>query len=123
MFYWHILQKDRNELLYKFYLAQKLKPTTKDWVTQIEKDKKDLNLLIDDEEVSKMSKYACKQKVQNKIHKFATRNFQAIQSKQSKTSKLEIHEKIKPAKYFFLQRIYVKKKYKLCSNFVLEQLM
>ena len=122
MYYWHILQKDRNELLYKFYLAQKLKPTTKDWVLQIEKDKKDLNLTIDDEEVSKMSKYKFKQIVQKKIHEFATRCFLAIQSKQSKTSNLEIYEKLKPANYLFSKNL-CKEEYKLCSNFVLEQLM
>ena len=41
MYYWHILHLDKSELLYKFYVAQKLKANKNDWVTQIIKDKKD----------------------------------------------------------------------------------
>ena len=40
MYYWHIMHLNKNELLFKFYLAQKLKPSKNDWVIQIGKDKK-----------------------------------------------------------------------------------
>ena len=110
MYYWHILHLDKSELLYKFYLAQKLKPNKNDWVTQIIKDKKDLQIEISDEEVSRMPKYIFKQLVKNKIDGFAFKCFKAIQSKQSKSSKLEIHETRKPAKYLFSKNLCIEEK-------------
>ena len=56
LYYWHILHSDETELLNKFYSAQLLRPTKNDWVQQITKDKKDLNINLSDEEVKLMSK-------------------------------------------------------------------
>ena len=72
MYYWYILHLDENELLYKFYVAQKLKLNKKDWVSQIIKDKKDLKIQMN-EEVGKISKTKFKQLVQTKINEFAQR--------------------------------------------------
>ena len=105
MYYWHILHLDENELLYKFYVAQKLKPNKSDWVSQIIKDKKDLKIQINDEEVRKMSKTKFKQLIQTKINEFAKRCFLEIQSKQSKTSKLKIYETRKPAEYLYSKNL------------------
>ena len=92
-------------MLYKFYIAQKLKPSKNDWVTQVEKDKKDLQLDLDDEEVMKMSQLKFKHIIQNKMRDFVAKCFQAIQSKQSKTSQLKISNKFKPAEYLFSQNL------------------
>ena len=42
MFWWDIMHEDNNELLFKFYSAQKLRPVKNDCVLQIEKDLGDL---------------------------------------------------------------------------------
>ena len=40
LYYWHVLQLDRSELVHRFYVTQSLKPTKNDWVIQIAQDKK-----------------------------------------------------------------------------------
>ena len=105
MYYWHILHLNENELLYKFYVAQKLKPNKNDWVSQIVRDKRDLRIEMNDEEVKTMSKSKFKQLVETKINAFAKRCFLAIQLKQSKTSQLKINEKLKPADYLFSKNL------------------
>ena len=44
MYWWHIVRLEKNELLYKVYMGQKLNPNKDDWICQLEQDKKDLNL-------------------------------------------------------------------------------
>ena len=110
MYYWHIMHLDKNELLYKFYVAQKLKPNKNDWVNQIIKDKKDLQIEMCDEEVARISKLKFKELLKNKINEFAIKCFQAIQSKQSKSSKLEINKLRKPAKYLFSKNLCLEEK-------------
>ena len=110
MYYWHILHLDKSELLYKFYVAQKLKANKNDWVTQIIKDKKDLQIEISDEEVARMSKFRFKQLLKDKVNEFATKCFKAIQLKQSKSSKLEISKSIKPAEYLFSKNLCLEEK-------------
>ena len=56
MYYWHILNRDESELLFKFYRAQSLNPDVHDWVLQVKKDKLDLNIRLSDEEIKKLSK-------------------------------------------------------------------
>ena len=48
MYYWHIMHLNEDELVYKFFKAQSLRPSKNDWVLQILQDKKDLNLEMDD---------------------------------------------------------------------------
>jgi hypothetical protein len=50
----NILKRDDNELLKRFYFAQKVFKTKNDWVELIDKDKNDLELDLTDEEISKM---------------------------------------------------------------------
>ena len=105
MYYWHILHSDETELLNKFYSAQLLRPTKNDWVQQITKDKKDLNINLSDEEVKLMSKPKFKELVLRKLNAFAARQFSEIQSKQQKTKQLKISDKQQPAAYLFSQNL------------------
>ena len=57
MYYHHIIKRPNEELIFKFYKAQKLKPSRGDWVTLVDKDKQNLNIKIEDDEAEKMSKY------------------------------------------------------------------
>ena len=52
MFWWHLVNLDKTELLHKFYVAQKMNLNKGDWVEQLEKDKKELNLDWSDEKMS-----------------------------------------------------------------------
>ena len=52
MYWWHIVSnQDENSLLSKVYKAQKNNASHKDWVLLIEKDKQDLGININDEDL------------------------------------------------------------------------
>ena len=55
LFYWHILHLGENELLYKFYLAQKFKPGRNDWILVVHKDLEELNINMEEEDVKKIT--------------------------------------------------------------------
>ena len=63
-----------------------------------------------DEEVGRISKLKFKELLKNKINEFAIKCFKAIQSKQSKSSKLEILETRKPSKYLFSKNLCIEEK-------------
>ena len=51
LFLWNILQRDDNELLQRFYLAQKVFRIKNDWSELVEKDKSDLEIDLTHEEI------------------------------------------------------------------------
>ena len=53
LFYWHILRLDKEELLFKFQLAQTLKPSKNDWVLTIKQDLKEININMNEDKFSK----------------------------------------------------------------------
>ena len=71
MFYWHIITRNEDELLFKFVKAQKLAPSKHDWVHQLEKDKVDINLQLSESQIKKMTKFQFKKIVKVKIESLA----------------------------------------------------
>ena len=67
MYYWHILHRDEDELIYKFYLAQRYSPSEGDWVHQIRKDMTELKLELSEEDIKSMSQYKLKSLIRNRI--------------------------------------------------------
>ena len=51
LFLWNILQRDDNELLQRFYLAQKVFRIKNDWSELVEKDRSDLEIDLTYEEI------------------------------------------------------------------------
>ena len=47
---------DENELLYKFFLAQNVKPSKNEWVLQIHKDSEEIDLRLSELDIKNMSK-------------------------------------------------------------------
>ena len=68
-FWRHIINSEKNSLLYKFYKIQKYCPVKNDWVNQIELDKMDIGLNLSEEDVSSISKRKFKKIVKEKIKK------------------------------------------------------
>ena len=71
MFWRHIVNTDKNGLLFRFYNLQKMCPVNKDWTIQIEKDKSEINILLTDHEVQNMSKGKFKKMLKEKINSAA----------------------------------------------------
>ena len=56
MFYWHILHKDEDELLYRFLSAQQLSTSQNDWIHQVRKDMSNIKLYLTDAQITNMTK-------------------------------------------------------------------
>ena len=99
MYYWHVLHREKDELLFKFFSAQKHTPSEGDWIFQIKRDMADLKLELSEAEIKAMSNYQFKNLIRKKIEKLAMSNLN-LQKKQ-KTSKLNIKAfKPQPLKKF-----------------------
>ena len=96
LYYWHILQRNKEELIFRFYTAQKYSPSEGDWVNQITKDKADIKLELSDAEIKSMSYYQFKKLVKQKVESFAIINLEA--RKKEKSKKLKISS-FKPQEY------------------------
>ena len=51
MYWWHLANLNKSKLLFKFYRAQNLKTNHGDWVEQLEKENKEMNLQLTDDDV------------------------------------------------------------------------
>ena len=89
MYYHHIIKRPSNELINKFYKAQKLKPSKGDWVKLIENDKQILKIDHEDEEIEKMSKYKFKKFVKKVIAEGALAYLLKIKETHSKLKDLK----------------------------------
>ena len=69
MFFWHVLNKDKHEILYKFLSAQQLSSSRTDWIRQVRKDMSEIKLEISDGEIKNMSKEIFKKIVKPKSRK------------------------------------------------------
>ena len=82
LFYWLILHLDENELLAKFFLAQKFKPRRNDWVLKISKDLEEIGLSLSEIEIKNMSKNQFKKIILAKVNISVKKSFLRIQNKQ-----------------------------------------
>ena len=67
MYLHHILRRPNNELIKKFYEAQKCKMSQGDWAETVSENIKELNLNLTDEQISKMLKYKFKMLLKKSI--------------------------------------------------------
>lgn len=98
MYWFHIISRDPNSLLYKFYSVQKSSPVRHDWVTQIDQDKELVNLCLTDEEVIKMTKRKFKRIVKQKVISAALLHLNSVAETHSKSKNL-IKSELKCEKY------------------------
>ena len=85
MFWLHLANLEKSELLYKFYLGQKLNRSKDDWICQLDKDKKELNLDWSDEEIRSYSKEPFRKVVKSRIELNAAKHLEGIRLSHSKT--------------------------------------
>ena len=109
MFYWHVLQLNSDELVFRFFTAQKLRPVKNDWVLQIEKDKADVGLEnMADEDIKKISNQKFKTFLKTKINQLKIKEFKEVQKKQSKTKNLMLRNSDSPTQYILSKNLCVK---------------
>ena len=98
MYLHHILKRKDDELIHKFYKAQKLKPSKNDWVVTIEEDKKYLDIKMEDNDIRKLSKYKFKQILNEKIKEHSFKFLIKKKESHSKTENL-IYDKLEIQSY------------------------
>ena len=67
MYLWHILSRDKTELIRRVYETQKISSNAGDWIRLIEADKIELNITMSDEEIQGASKDMFKTFVKEKV--------------------------------------------------------
>ena len=86
MYLHHILNRSDDELIKRFYLAQKSNPSKNDWTETVKNDLKELNIDMQEEKIQKMKKYNFKKVVKEKI---AVEAFNYLMKKKETHSKLD----------------------------------
>ena len=120
MYWWHLVHLDQAEVLHKFYTIQKLNSSKDDWVCQLDKDKKDLDLELTDEQIKNYSKEQFRNLVRSRIEINAGKHLEGIRLSHSKTEKIKF-QGFKPAKYLLskcLTRAEVQTLFKLRTRMV-----
>ena len=110
LYYWHILHLNENELVYKFFQAQKLKPTKNDWVLEVAQNLQDWRINVSENDVKKISKEIFKKVIDNRMKLSVREDFRKLQEKKginSKTNKLKINQGFKPSEYLFSRNLCV----------------
>ena len=73
MYLWHIISRERSELIRKIYETQKISSNTGDWIRLVENDLKDLKIDIEENEIRCISKEKFKNFIKSKVKiKFLT---------------------------------------------------
>ena len=92
MYLHHIQSITDNELIKRFYVAQKSKPSRGDWTETVKEDKKELNLKISDEEISKISKNTFEKLIKESVLKRAFEELIKKKETHSKMSNVQYSE-------------------------------
>ena len=84
-----------------------MSPNKGDWIEQLEKDKNELDLQLDDEEIQKFTQEQFRRIVKKKIEICAGKFLKERQKSHSKTQNIEF-DGFKPAKYLLTRNLMIK---------------
>ena len=88
MYLWKILNVDRKELIYRVFESQCNSSHKGDWVRQVDKDRENIELDLENLEISKMSKTKFKTIVHKKVTNLALCELNQLKDKHSKSAYL-----------------------------------
>ena len=83
MYLWHILNRNKSEVIRRIYETQKLNNNIGDWIKLVESDKKELEITMEEEEIQGVSKEIFKNYVKSKVkinHLKQLNNMKVIQN-------------------------------------------
>ena len=89
MYLWHILSRDKKELIKKVYEAQKCNSNKGDWFQIMQEERVKYDLLISDEDVSKMSQEQFRKLVKKKVYSHAVKYIHDLAEPHSKSERLQ----------------------------------
>ena len=109
MYLWHILSRDKTELIRRVYETQKISSNVGDWVRLVESDKIELDITMSDEEIQGVSKEMFKTFVKKKVSAKFIQHLNDLKMKHSKSKYLEC-SMLKMAEYLKDPRLDNRKK-------------
>ena len=98
MYLWHVLSRDNTELIRRVYETQKLSCKKGDSVQLIEADKKELEIVLNDEEIQGLQKETFRKYVKSKVRIKYRRYLNEIKRTHSKSNYL-VCRKLEMAEY------------------------
>ena len=106
MYWWHLVNKDEDSMLHKFYKAQQNNAVKGDWVNSLLKDKQEFNIDVDDEtlKIKFKTKQSFKTFLKRKSMEIAVKYLSKLKNKHSKLDDIHFSE-LKCAKYLEDSRI------------------
>ena len=104
MYWWHLVNVDKSELIQKFFTAQKLNKSKGDWIYQLEQDKKDLDMDLSDVDITYYSEDQFRKVVKSRTERFFAKNLEKLRGSHSKTVNLKFSG-FKPASYILSKNL------------------
>ena len=98
MYLWHVLSRDKTELIRRIYNTQTITNYTGDWVRLVTADKLDLDITLSDEEIQGVSKNVFAKFVKKKATIYQLKKLNELKQKHSKSKFLNCTE-LKEAEY------------------------
>ena len=92
LYWWHILNVLKSEMIFKVYSAQKLSPVAGDWVNLLEADKTLFNIKLSDMEIASISKQKFTNFVKKKAGELTVQYLQKLKRKNSKSEHLDVSD-------------------------------
>ena len=99
MYLWQVLHRDTDELTWKVYQAQKVKPNRGDWWQLLQTERENLNIHLSDEEIQKMSREKFKSIVEKNIQIEGLRYLSGLAAPHSKSDFI-VSEMLEKKDYF-----------------------
>ena len=106
IFLFYILKQDPKSIIYRFFESQRNHGTSKDWVTTIGKDLKELQINLTFDQIKSMEKHEFKRIVKQKIEKKAKMKLEEKKLSHSKVMHLK-HEHFGIQKYLKQSKIQI----------------
>ena len=110
-----ILNRHESELIRKIYIAMKEDPLKDDWIHLVQKDIKDIDLNLSDNQIEAMSKYKFKKLIKNKVRSFAKKELEIIKQGHSKI-RHSIHKDLKTPQTYITDPIFTNKQTSVLFN-------
>ena len=109
MYLWHVLCRDKDELIRRVYDTQKVASNTGDWYDMVQKDKQQLGIHMTDTDIQGVSKEWFKNFVKEKIKTNFLKHLKSLKTKHSKSVNLQCDD-LKTADYIDSPRLSLKEK-------------
>ena len=109
MYLWHILSRNKTELINRIYQAQKLSSSVGDWVRIVQSDMKELNISMTDEDIQGVPKQTFKTFVKKRVKEKFMGHLYSLKNQHSKSKYLDCSV-MKVADYISDSRLTTKNK-------------